>query len=66
MAKIKDEKTKSKGGQASPDGLKLAPPFLIQVDFDTLAWLEERRKTLGLRSRAEVIRAALTQAISEK
>ena len=47
-------------------GAGLAPPFLTQVDFDTLVWLEERRKALGLRSRAEVIRGVLTAARAGK
>lgn len=55
------------GRQPAPrGGSGLAPPFLTQVDFDTLVWLEERRVALGLRSRAEVIRAVLASARTGK
>lgn len=40
----------------------LRPAFLLQVDGETMDWLEVRRRELGFRSRSEVIRSILTAA----
>lgn len=50
------------GKPVARGGEGLAPPFLTQVDYDTLVWLEEQRKVRGLRSRSETIRAVLSEA----